>query len=156
MQSLKFGYNPAFFERLCPLLNSSIPGFDDRIFIFGIFDNQWPDLELKDRVRQISLSLNHFLGEDFPAACNCLVNILKNFQAGSDEPSVLALMIITDYIDVFGREHCGQALDARKSISKEDTIRKAVNPFLAMPRTKPPLRPANGAGVMIKASANDH
>jgi hypothetical protein len=62
---LKYMYNAAFFERLCPTLKEIIPGFKERKFINKVFDREWPDLELKQRTRKVTLALHSFL----PAAC---------------------------------------------------------------------------------------
>jgi hypothetical protein len=151
-QSLKYGYNPAFFERLCPALNSTITGFDDSGFIFRVFNNQWPDLELKDRVRQINLALHYFLGEDFPAACDRLVRISGNFQPGNHKQALLVSMILTDYIDAFGSDHPHESRKTRKIVSKENNQQPFTHFLLVYGQKK--LWQTTKNCAMIESSGN--
>jgi hypothetical protein len=61
---LKNMYNPAFFQGLVPVLAKHIPNFNEYDFIIRVFDNAWPDLELKGRIRQVISSLHYFVGNN--------------------------------------------------------------------------------------------
>ena len=74
-EPLKYMYNVNFFERLYPVLKSVIPGFEERKFVYSVFDTQWPDLELKQRTRQITKALNKCLPTEYPKAVELVVSI---------------------------------------------------------------------------------
>jgi len=127
---LKFMYNPAFFERLCPVLTECIPGFDCRDFVFRIFNNAWPELELKDRVRHIASVLNHFLPKEFPRAAMQLVALSDALLKKGTPAQGFQMIFLPDYIAVFGQEHPGEALEALAEITKLVSAEYAIRPFL--------------------------
>lgn len=116
--ALKYMYNPLFFERLCPTLSEHIPGFDGRNFVFRIFNNQWPDLGLKERVRHISLVLHHFLSKDFSVACQQLIVISQTLRSRHHREQGFEYIFLTDYIEVFGLDQPQLSLPALEEITK--------------------------------------
>ena len=115
-------YRPAFFERLCPLLQQHIPGFDSREFIFHIFDNGWPDLSYFERTRKISRILHRFMPGNFPAAVSLLVGLSS--EIGEFENADLECGFMLDYIEVFGSE-----FPLASSLALEE-ISRAIHPDL--------------------------
>src|SRR5688572_7869374 len=116
--ALKYMYNPSFFERLCPILKDRVPGFDCRDFIFRIFNNDWPDLELKERVRHISTVLHHFLSKDFSIATQQLIVISQTLKSRRVREQGFENIFLADYIEVFGMEHVEESLMAIEEITK--------------------------------------
>lgn len=137
---LKQMFNPAFFEKLCPVIQQAVPGFDCRDFIYQIFDRDWPDLELKQRIRQISKALHRLLPPPFSSAANVLAAIadrlhregIRGFQT----------MFLPDYVEVYGQRDPDIALDLMETITTLVSCEFAIRPFLAfhpekvMPRMK--------------------
>ena len=132
---LKYMYNPAYFEKLCPVLSEIIPGFDCRDFIFRIFNNQWPEFELKERVRHISTVLHHFLPEDFPKAARALVSIAGHLRKMTRQQG-FENIFLPDYVEVYGLEHPDESLGALEEITKLVSAEFAVRPFIARHREK--------------------
>jgi 3-methyladenine DNA glycosylase AlkC len=122
-------YNTLYFERLCPVLKECIPGFDCRDFIFRVFNNAWPDLELKERVRQITHALHHFLSVDFPTAANELVMIADRLME-VDRAQGFANIFLPDYIEVYGQDHPDESLKALEQITKLVSGEYAIRPFI--------------------------
>jgi len=126
---LKYMYNPAYFEKLCPVLGECIVNFDCRDFIFRVFNNEWPDLELKARVRHICHVLHHFLPDDFPSAANQLITIAGRLR--EVEPSQgFANIFLPDYIEVYGQDHPDESLMALEQITKLVSGEFAIRPFI--------------------------
>lgn len=117
-EPLKHMYNPAFFERLCPVLGQHIPGFDCKDFIFRIFNNEWPDLELKERVRQISRVLHHFLSKDPSEASQQISRITHTLQQCDTHPQSFENIFLADYIATFGLEHIDESMNAIEEITR--------------------------------------
>lgn len=111
-------YNPAFFERLCPVLRDCIPDFDSRDFTFRIFNNAWPDMELKDRVRHISKSLHHFLPKDFAAAAQHIISVSQALRKKDLAEHGFENIFLADYIEMFGREHPHESQAALNEVRK--------------------------------------
>ena len=127
---LKNMYNPEFFETICPVFREHIPGFDCKRFVHLVFDNRWPDLELKDRVRHITRALRHFLPEDFQVSSKMIVDISVAFR-GKKFANNFALIFLPDYIEVYGIAHPAQSFCALEEITQLISAEFAIRPFLA-------------------------
>lgn len=126
---LKYMYNPAYFEELCPVLSDCIPNFNCRDFIFRIFNNRWPDLELKERVRHIAMVLHQYLPQDFPLAVKHIVAVAKTLEA-RDRSQRFENIFLPDYIEVYGLEYPEESLTALEGVTKLVSAEFAVRPFL--------------------------
>jgi hypothetical protein len=104
---LRYLYNPAFFERLCPVLEESIPGFDSRDFIFGVFNNAWPDLELHERTHHVAMVLDRFLPGDFPAAMELVLGIAKSLKSRAFFQKGFEHLFLARYVESYNGKHPG-------------------------------------------------
>jgi 3-methyladenine DNA glycosylase AlkC len=129
-EALKHMYNPEFFEKLCPVMRTAIPNFDCKYFIHRVFNNDWPDLELKQRVRHIAVTLHDFLPEDFPAASGVLVNLSNELRKNEIREQGFATIFIPEYIQVYGLDHPEIALDALENITQLVSAEFAIRPFI--------------------------
>jgi 3-methyladenine DNA glycosylase AlkC len=129
-EPLKNMFNPAFFEKLCPVMRQTIPGFDCRDFIYRVFNNAWPELELKERVRHIAITLHHFLPDDFKTASAILVNLSKALQHANAQVQGFELIFIPEYIQLFGMDHVAESLPALEQITQLVSAEFAIRPFL--------------------------
>ena len=126
---LKYMFNPAFFEKLCPVLKDCIPQFDCRDFIVRIFNNQWPELELKQRVRHITTVLHQVLPSDFTLALRHITAISKHLEA-EDRLQRFEYIFLPDYIEVYGLDYPDESLEALGEITRLVSAEFAVRPFL--------------------------
>jgi 3-methyladenine DNA glycosylase AlkC len=129
-EPLKNMYNPIFFERLCPVMKASIPGFDCSDFIFRVFNNSWADLELKQRVRHITLTLHHFLPKEFGSASQVITRLANALRESKMPEQGFATIFLPDYIEVFGLNHPEESLDALEEITKLVSAEFAVRHFI--------------------------
>ena len=113
---LRYLYNPSFFERLCPALHDCIPGFDRRDFIFRVFNNAWPEMEFKERVRHIANVLHHFLPHDFPLAAGRL-HALSDALKDRDFPlQGIEYIFLADYAERYGAAYPEVAVALRHKL----------------------------------------
>jgi 3-methyladenine DNA glycosylase AlkC len=129
-EPLKYMYNPHFFEAIVPFLRRHLPNFDQREFILRVFNNTWPDLELKERVRHITFVLHHFLPDHFPEACSILVNLAEDIRKSGLREQGFEMIFLPDYIEVFGRKYPDESLEAFETITLLVSAEFAVRPFL--------------------------
>jgi 3-methyladenine DNA glycosylase AlkC len=129
-EALKHMYNPGFFETLCPVMRRSIPNFDCKYFIHRVFNNEWPDLELKQRVRHIAVTLHDFLPDDFPNASRILVNLAKTLTVNAVREQGFATIFIPEYIQVYGLDHPTDSLNAIEEITQLVSAEFAIRPFI--------------------------
>jgi 3-methyladenine DNA glycosylase AlkC len=128
-EPLKNMYSAAFFETLCPVLKKCIPGFDCRDFTFQVFNNQWPDFELKERVRHIAVTLHNFLPKDFEKASKILIQLSNELKEIVHEQG-FAVIFIPEYIQLYGLDHPSIALDAIEKITQLVSAEFAIRPFI--------------------------
>lgn len=129
-EPLKYMYNPHFFEKLCPVLKSNIPGFDCNDFIFRIFNNSWPELELKQRVRHIALTLHHFLPDSFPEASQLLLKLASALRKSEMREQSFQTIFLPDYIEVFGLDYPEESLNAIEEITQLVSAEFAIRHFI--------------------------
>ena len=122
-------YNPAFFERLCPVLTELMPEFDSRDFIFRIFNNAWPDMDLRERVRHLTKTMHHFLPKEFPEAAKRIVAISKRLTREHSQEGFESIFL-ADYIQTFGREHPDLSRVALDEIRHDTGARFAIERLL--------------------------
>jgi 3-methyladenine DNA glycosylase AlkC len=84
---LKNIYNPNFFEQLTSILNELIPEFDKQAFLNRAYTSEWPKLELKQRMRHVSLAILEVLPQDFTEAQPYILEISRKAR---QQPSVNA------------------------------------------------------------------
>lgn len=129
-EPLKNMYSPAFFEKLCPFLKQSIPNFDCRNFIHRVFNNRWPELELKERVNHIAVVLHHFLPPEFEQAVQHLLKLTQTLRKNGIREQGFATIFIPEYIQQYGLDHPELSLQALEEITKLVSAEFAIRPFL--------------------------
>lgn len=129
-EPLKHMYNVAFFEELCPVMTEVIPSFDCRAFIHYVFDNRWPDLELKQRVTHIAQALHNFMPKHFPEAAKIIVSLSEKLRLTGTREQGFATMFLPEYIHLYGLDFPEESLDALEEITKLVSAEFAIRPFL--------------------------
>ncbi|MEQ9412929.1 MAG: hypothetical protein RIF39_03825, partial [Cyclobacteriaceae bacterium] len=129
-EPLKYMYDPEFFDHLCQVLKKTIPKFDDNQFIHAVFDTDWPELELKQRTRKVTLALHHILPKDFEKAAECLVKVSRIYLQEKYDKPLYPLIFLPDYVEVFGLDHFAQSMDALEQITQLISAEFAIRPFI--------------------------
>jgi 3-methyladenine DNA glycosylase AlkC len=129
-EPLKYMYNSQFFERLCPFLQQEFPGFPCRQFIYRVFDKEWPELELKQRVRHITHALHEFLPANFIEAAESLARLSQKLLNGGMREQAFACIFIPDYVEVYGIDHPKESLAALEQITQLVSAEFAIRPFI--------------------------
>ena len=127
---LKDMYNPLFFERILPVMKQSLPSFDERDFVYQIFDPHWPDLALKQRVKKISTSLRTTLPGDFTNAATLLAGLSNRFRAERICVQGFELIFIPEFIGMYGSPYVDESLKALREITRLVSGEFAIRTFL--------------------------
>ncbi|MBL0741736.1 hypothetical protein [Chryseolinea lacunae] len=109
-------YTPEFFDRLCPVLHELVPGFEERRFIFRIFNTEWADLELKQRTHHITTVLHEILPEAFPEASQLIERISQRLRQQHEMEVYHPFMFLVDYIERYGQAHLQRTGTVLKAI----------------------------------------
>lgn len=129
-EQLKLWYDPIFFEYLCKVLKKVIPDFNDTQFIHSIFDTDWPDLELKQRTRKVTLALHRILPKDYSQAVNFIVNISNTYLEEKYDKPLYPLIFLPDYVELYGLNQFEKSMEAIEQITQLISAEFAVRPFI--------------------------
>ena len=122
-EAFKYLYNEKFINSLSLEIKRVYPQFDSRSFCRSIFNKNWDNKELKERMRHISLCLNRYLPKDFSEA----IAILKAISRPS---SGFEFMIFPDYVELFGLHDFDEAMKALQVFTEASSSEFAVRPFI--------------------------
>lgn len=124
-EPLKAMYTKEFLEGFASKVKRAYIDFDEREFVDKIMDAEWEGLELKGRIRRISLVLGSFLPQSYQEALGILLAI-------QDQCEGFPYLFFPDFIEVFGMdpEHEEISLQALEQFTKRSTAEFAIRPFL--------------------------
>ncbi|MFZ1809140.1 MAG: DNA alkylation repair protein [Cyclobacteriaceae bacterium] len=129
-EPLKYLYDPEFFDHLCKVLKKTVLNFDDIRFIHAVFDTDWPELELKQRTRKVTLALHQVLPKDFNTATKCLVDTSKIYLEEKYDKPIYPLIFLPDYVELYGLDHFEQSMAALEQITQLISAEFAIRPFI--------------------------
>lgn len=129
-EPLKYMYNPEFFQRLTTVLNNTIPSFNEREFIYRVFDRTWPDLELKQRTRHVTIALHEFMPKQFSKAAEIIVCIANTLQLQKQKEQSYPFIFLPDYIELYGLEDFEHSMIAIEEVTKLVSAEFAIRSFI--------------------------
>lgn len=124
-EPMKLMYNETFLNSFGDKVHSVYPHFNTERFVKETMDETWEELELKGRIRKITL----MLGRHLPAAFDEALEVLYAI----DESCVgFPYLFFPDFVEVFGtaEEHWSLAMEALERFTPKSSAEFAVRPFL--------------------------
>lgn len=123
-------YTVDFFDKLSPLLEKSIPGFDKNSFYSHLFCPDWKEMALKEKMRHTAQSLRPFMPDDFPEAAALLEKIVRLVQNEPIGEGCFEFMSLPDYVELYGQEHYDASVHCMETVTQIASCEFAVRPFL--------------------------
>lgn len=110
-------------------IKSVYPPFPADDFMGAIMNETWAALELKARMRQITVNLGRYLPADYSQAIGVLDQVAAGYPAGYNDN---ALIYFPDFVEVFGQEEDNWDLSiaAIERYTQLSTAEFAVRPFI--------------------------
>lgn len=124
-EPLKNLYNETFFSGLIEKFRAVKSDFDGSLFKEKIFDENWENRELKDRMRHIALTIHEVLNLPYEDS----LGVCKKVIYGR-EGQGLELMFFPDYVEVFGQDNLEKSLDALEFFTEWASAEFAIRPFI--------------------------
>ena len=126
-EQLKNLYNENFIEKLSGYINDFYPEFQSENFNDAIFDETWNDLELKQRMRHISTTMNVYLPEDYVLT----IDILKQTYQQMDSFGFrLENIVFQDFVELYGLEHWDVSMGALECFTINCSSEFAIRQFI--------------------------
>lgn len=130
MEPLKNMYNPAFLSKVADIAATAIPNFDRDLFIREVFANEWPMLELKQRVRRISTVLHSMFSGNYKKDIKTLLLLTEALHRHAGRDNTFEYIFLADYIEQYGLEHPVDSLKAMERITILCSCEYAIRPFI--------------------------
>jgi 3-methyladenine DNA glycosylase AlkC len=127
---LKDLYSPDFYRSFSYNLAKVLQNYDKELFQKSIFDAQWEQRELKDRMKHTSAVLTHFFPKDFVKAAKTIEKLISVLAQSELKNKALELMFIPDYIENYGMEHLETSAKLFEIVTPLTSCEFAVRPFI--------------------------
>ncbi|MDX5348308.1 MAG: DNA alkylation repair protein [Hymenobacteraceae bacterium] len=127
---LKNIYSSEFINGFADVLAQTLPQFNKPDFVAQVFDEEWEQRELKQRMKHLSQVLHHFLPQHFPKAAQVIVALIEKLKTAGFTKHGLEFMFLPDYIEKFGLEFFEESVQAMEQLTKFTSCEFAVRPFI--------------------------
>lgn len=122
-EPLKAMYDRSFIMKFGELVQSEWAGFEVARFTMLVMDEGWDELELKGRIRRITMSLGKTLPTDYKEALDVLYAI--------DERCVgFPFLFFPDFVEVYGLMDWELSMEALERFTTRSTAEFAIRPFI--------------------------
>lgn len=129
-EPLKNIYNRSFLEELCEAVKSVDSTFNKKVFLSFFFTPQWDAMELKDRMKHISTSLEKCLKGSYAEHVTSLLKMIDWFKQQPDKVNGFEYMFFPDFLEQFGQDEPNLSLDAMEAVTQFTSCEFAIRPFI--------------------------
>ncbi|WP_142784130.1 DNA alkylation repair protein [Changchengzhania lutea] len=123
-------YNEDFFDKFIKSVQEVISDFNRESFLNSIYDNEWNDRELKQRMRHITHTLKSHLSNDFNENAETILNLIPVLENNGFKPDNLEFIFFPDFIEVYGLDNYNTSANAFETITQFVSCEFAVRPFI--------------------------
>lgn len=122
-------YNDHSIHDLASRIKNVYPSFQENDFVNDIMNETWNELELKARMRQITVNLGRYLPTDYKQAIGIINQVVAGYPAGHNDN---ALIFFPDFVEVYGQDECywDLSMSALERYTILSTAEFAVRPFI--------------------------
>jgi len=122
-EPLKNLYNKTLIENLGNKIFDHYNDFNKKAFRQAVFDKDWKDKELKQRMRHIALCLHQHLPDDYKKTIKILKPVSSQFSG-------FEYMFFQDYVECYGLHDFETSVDALAHFTKHASSEFAVRAFI--------------------------
>ncbi|MEM9819429.1 MAG: DNA alkylation repair protein [Bacteroidota bacterium] len=127
---LKDLYSPDFYQNFLNAFQKVSPKVDREAFLSSIFDEQWEQRELKDRMRHTTKTMHQWMPTHFKKAVALMKKLLKVLENEGIQETSVEYMFLPDYLELYGLEHCKTSLAAMEWLTPFTSCEFAIRPFI--------------------------
>ncbi len=120
---LKNVYDKKFIKKLAYEINRINSGFKEQIFIKNIFNKDWGNKELKQRIRHISESIKNNLPVSYKESIEILKPVSLKFAG-------LQHLVFPDFVELCGLDDLKTSIDAMAFFTENSSSEFPVRPFI--------------------------
>lgn len=122
-EPLKNLYSRELLTQLANGIKQEFPDFNKKEFLSHVFDKQWEQRELKQRMRHITQCMHQFLPVTYAAQVKILKKMAPSFSG-------FVAILFPDFVEVYGLEHPDISIPALELFTQYSSSEFAVRPFI--------------------------
>lgn len=122
-EPLKNLYNKTLISQLANGIHSNYKAFDKNSFIKTVFDKDWDNKELKQRMRHITNSLHKTMPVSYGEQIDILKKVAVQFTG-------FTAMVFPDFVEVYGLNDLATSINALEHFTQYSSSEFAVRPFI--------------------------
>lgn len=127
---LKDIYSQNFFDVFTNTLVQVTSDFDKQSFLKCIYDNEWKNRELKQRMRHISIVLKNHLSESFDTNSDTILRLISQLEKNGVREKSIEFMFLPDFIELYGIENYNRSVKVFERVTQFTSCEFAVRPFI--------------------------
>jgi len=121
-------YGVKYFDQLANDIKKVYKTFDDKKFIKLIFESQWKNFELKERMHHTAKCIHQLMPEKYEEALKILLKVITIER--SKHPQFFEDMFFADYVEMYGIDFPDKSIPALGVITQYSSSEFAVRPFI--------------------------
>lgn len=122
-EPLKNMYTPELLGRLADEIHRHYGKFDKQQFLSTVFDKEWPQRELKQRMRHITHSVHRHMPVAYPKQVEILRKAAPRFSG-------FIAMFFPDFVETYGLDDPDTSIPALEEFTQYSSSEFAVRPFI--------------------------
>ncbi len=123
-EPFKDNYNKELVNNLAKEILSVNENFDKKKLMKLVFDKEWENRELKQRMRHITVSLNETFNLPYLEALEVLLKIYDRFT------KMWSAIIFCDFVEVYGLDNYKESIKAMELFTTKSSAEFAIRPFI--------------------------
>jgi 3-methyladenine DNA glycosylase AlkC len=123
--ALKDMFNPESVGILASAINTEHADFPQETFIKKVFNEDWDELALKERVRHITLVIGELLPRDYQKSLEILKRVLPHLEGQGFEK-----MVFPDFVEVYGLDEWDLSISALEFFTQHVSGEFAIRHFI--------------------------
>ncbi|OEH92673.1 DNA alkylation repair protein [Bacillus solimangrovi] len=126
MEPIKNTYNETFINKVAESILNYDSKFQKKEFHMLVFNNDWDNYELKERMNHVTKCLHDCLPKDFESAISIIMKVAPDYSFSYG----FAPMIFPNYVEMYGLENWDVSINALELFTKYSSSEFAVRPFI--------------------------
>lgn len=127
---LKHYFNSTFLNEFADTVCEVISPFDKKQFLQKVFDDEWEQRELKQRMRHIAIALHDNLSGNYKKDINAIIKIIEHIRSKGKKEFGIEYMFLPDFVELYGLDDLALSQDAMEFITQFTSCEFAVRPFI--------------------------
>ncbi len=130
MEPLKYVYSPAFIDALIVSLKKVYPSLNKKAFIAAVFDSDWDNRELKQRMKHLAHVLHQQLHQNYSKDIETIIDLIHLLKVQRDNHQSFEYLFLAEYVEIYGQEDVVLSMNAIEEITQYTSCEFAIRPFL--------------------------